>query len=294
LDGWTTEQMTIKKPFALHVFWPSMELNLTPRPGGGRRGAGGPETGGPRSLEEQAKERRAKLRALADFFEDARAYVKAVDAAAKNATLKPLRNPSWEAMLPYVRGELPVIVHADDLREIRAAVAWAATNHYKIILAGARDAWMAPELLATNKIPVIYEHTFTQPVRQSDPYDVHFKAPEVLRKAGVTVAFSYGSDSFRAPLTKDLPYAVAQAVAFGLPEDEALKALTLYPAQIAGVAERLGSIEKGKDASLIAIDGNLLDIRANVKRMWIAGKEVGLESKHTRLYEKYKSRPRAK
>lgn len=91
---------------------------------------------------------------------------------------------------------------------------------------------------------------------------------------------------------KNLPYTAAQAVAFGLPAEEAVKAITLYPAQIAGVAERLGSIEAGKDATVFAADGDILDIRSNVKRMWIAGKEVSLENRHTRLYEKYRHRPR--
>ena len=91
---------------------------------------------------------------------------------------------------------------------------------------------------------------------------------------------------------KNMPYAAAQAVAFGLPADEALKGITLYPAQIAGVAARLGSIETGKDATLFVTDGDILDVRSNVKRMWIGGKEVSLETRHTRLYEKYMNRPK--
>src|SRR5207237_2886132 len=138
------------------------------------------------------------------------------------------------------------------------------------------------DLLTTNKIPVIYEHTFTQPVRDTEPYDVHFKTPELLRAAGVQVIFSIEPDSFNAALARNLPYSAAQAVAFGLPEAEALKGLTLYPAQLAGVADRLGSIEPGKDATLFASDGDILDLRANVKHMWIDGKEVSLESRHTR------------
>src|SRR5207245_4121021 len=139
-------------------------------------------------------------------------------------------------------------------------------------------------LLATNKIPVIYGQTFTLPSRDTASYDVQFSAPEVLRKAGVQVAFSFGTNSFDAPLARNLPYSAAQAVAFGLPEAEALKGLTLYPAQLAGVADRLGSIEPGKEATLFAVEGKLLDIRPQVKRMWIAGKEINLESRHTRLY----------
>ena len=115
---------------------------------------------------------------------------------------------------------------------------------------------------------------------------------QLLRKAGVTVAFSVGPGD--ASLVKNIPYDAAQAVAFGLPENEALKGMTLYPAQMAGVADHLGSIEAGKDATFFVADGDILDIRTNVKRMWIAGKEISLENRHTRLYEKYRHRPQPK
>src|SRR5436305_8993310 len=143
--------------------------------------------------------------------------------------------PAWEAMLPYVRGELPVMVHADEIRQIKAAVLWAGTNHFKIVIAGGRDAWMTADLLATRKSPVVYANTFTLPPRDMDSYDVQFKAPAVLQKAGVQVTFGNGLSTMDAALTKNLPYAAAQAVAFGLPPDEALKGLTLYPARLAGV-----------------------------------------------------------
>jgi imidazolonepropionase-like amidohydrolase len=285
LDGWTTEQMVVKKPLALHVFWPNVELSTTPKDQARDKAKW-------KSLDEQAKERIAKFRALDDFFKEAQAYAKAKDAAGKGQAEAPTPDPSWEAMVPFVRGERPLVIHADEIRQIKAALAWAATNHWKIILAGGRDAWRAADALAQAKVPVIYEHVFTQPVRDTDAYDVHFRAPEVLRQAGVTVVFGTGVDS--ASLVKNLPFQAAQAVAFGFPANEAVKGLTLYPAQLAGVADRLGSIEAGKDATFFAMDDDILDIRANVKRMWIAGKEVSLESRHTRLYEKYKNRPKAK
>jgi imidazolonepropionase-like amidohydrolase len=283
--GWTTEEMTLKKPLALHLFWPQMELDTTPREKARDKAKW-------KSLEEQAKERRARLRAIVDFFEEAKAYAKAKDAAAKGQAPTPELIPAWEAMLPFVAGTLPIMIHADEIRQIRAAAQWADTNGYHVILAGGRDAWMAAGLLAEKKIPVIYGHIFTQPARDPASYDIPFQAPAILQRAGVQVTFSIGSDSFNAPLIRNLPYAAAQAVAFGLPETEALKGLTLYPAQLAGVADRLGSIEPGKDATLFATDGDILDIRVNVKRMWIAGKEVSLETRHTRLYEKYRNRPR--
>jgi len=283
LDGWTFEQMTIKKPIALHVYWPVMALDTTPRERARNRA-------GWKSLDEQAKELREKIKALDDFFQEARAYAKAREAV-KSGAPDPGKNPPWEAMLPVLRGEVPIMVHADEVRQIRTAVKWAETNGFKITIAGGRDAWKTAKLLATNRVAVIYDSTFSLPVRDTDSHDVQYSAPAILKKAGVKVAFAVGSRS--GSLTKNLPYEAAQAVAFGLPSEEALKGITLYPAQIAGVADRLGSIEAGKEATFFTADGDILDIRANVKRMWIAGKEVSLENRHTRLYEKYKNRPRA-
>jgi imidazolonepropionase-like amidohydrolase len=283
LDGWTSEQMTLRKSIALHVYWPDMSLDTTPK-----ERFRDPKKW--KSFEDQAKERRERTKVLEDFFDEARAYAKAKDAAKDATSFQKV--PAWEAMLPVVRGEVPVAVHADEVRQIRAAVNWAETNHFKIILAGARDAWKVAGLLASNSIPVIYNHIFTQPPTDTDSYDVQFAAPAVLHRADVKVVFWAGHDG--ATLVKNLPYCAAQAVAFGLPPDEALKGITLYPAQLADVADRLGSIEAGKDATLFAADGDILDIRANVKRMWIAGKEINLESRHTRFYDKYKNRPEAK
>ncbi len=285
-EGWTTEQRVLKDAVALDLYWPSMSLDLTTR-----ESARAARTR-PKPIEEQTKDRRLRIRALADFFEEARAYAKAREAAEKGKAAAPERIPAWEAMLPYVRGELPIMVHADDLRQIKAAVDWATTNHYRIILAGARDAWKAADLLATNQVPVVFEHTFSLPTRDTESYDVYFRAAQVLHKAGVRVAFCTPCDSFEAAQVRNLPYSAAQAAAFGLPEAEALKGITLYPAQMAGAGDRLGSIEVGKEATLLAADGNILDIRSNVKRMWIAGREVSLETRHTRLYERYKNRPK--
>lgn len=281
LDGWTPEQMTAKKSIALHVYWPEAGLDTTPKERAKNKEKW-------KSLDDQDKERKEKLKALDDFFADARAYAQAKGAAKDAAAFAKV--PSWETMLGVVSGEVPITIHADDVRQIRAAVKWAETNKFKITLAEARDSWKVAGLLASNNVPVIFNHVFSQPVRDADAYDVHFRAPAVLQKAGVKVAFGLSGD--RSSLVKNLPYDAAQAVAFGLPADEALRSLTLYPAQLAGVADRLGSIEAGKDATLFVCDGDILDIRANVKRMWIAGKEVSLENRHTRFYEKYRNRPR--
>lgn len=281
LEGWTSEQMTMKRPVALHVFWPDPALSLAQR-------SPPRESVRSKSLDDQAKDRRQKLRSMEDFFEEARAYGKAKMAAGE----KFLMVPAWEAMLPFVRGELPVIVHANDVRQIKAALAWAEAGRYRLTIAGGRDAWIVAETLAAEKVPVIYDQIFTQPFRDTDLYDLPFRAPSILQKAGVKVAFSHGLSGMQATTVRNLPYGAAQAMAYGLPEMEALKGLTLYPAQILGVADRLGSIESGKDATLFVADGSILDIRSRVTQMWIAGREVSLESKQTRLYDKYRNRPK--
>jgi imidazolonepropionase-like amidohydrolase len=277
--------MAIKHPAALHVYWPDMELRTAPR----RRGRGGEKT---LSIEDQAKEHLAKIRALDDFFQEARAYAKGREIELKNdpASTRGL-NPPYEAMMAAVSGRIPVMIHADDLRQIKAALKWSETNHLNMVLVGGRDAPLVAALLAAQKVPVIFEHVFSNPRREEDAYDINFRAAEVLRKTGVPLAFAMGPGSMEVTMARNLPYEAAQAVAFGLPENEALKALTLTPAQILGVADRLGSIEAGKEASLFVSDGGILDIRSHVTRMWIAGKELSLENRHTRLYERYKNRP---
>ncbi|MBI5774889.1 MAG: amidohydrolase family protein [Verrucomicrobia bacterium] len=285
MTGWSTTERTVKAPIALHVFWPGMGLNTTPR-------ENLEDKSKHKSLDEQAKDRQKKLKELDDFFEDARAYAKARASGAPKAQPDAAFNPAWEAMLAPVRGEIPLMIHADDARQIKAAVQWTKQRGYQMILAGGRDAWQVAALLASNSIPVLYESEFDQPARDHDSYEVHYAAPAKLHQAGVKVVFSPGPGARAATFARNLPHAAAQAVAFGLPEAEALKGITLYPAQVLGVADRLGSLEAGKDATFIAVDGNILDVRTNVRRMWIGGQETPLDSRHTRLYEKYKGRPK--
>ena len=281
LDGWTTEDMTTKAPSGLHVFWPGMELDTRPKDAFRDKSRW-------KSLADQAKDRRATLTELEAFFLEATAYAKA-KAAAGDGKFEVV--PAWEAMLPFVRGEVPVMVHADEVRQIRAALKWAESNGYRLVLVGGRDAVGAADELARLKIPVVFDAVFTLPPHDSAGYDAQFTAPHVLHKAGIKVAFTEGG-RFGAASLRNLPYAASHAVAFGLPPDQALKGITLHPAEILGVSDRLGSIEPGKEATLISADGDILDLRSNVKRMWIAGKEAALDSRHTRLYEKYRQRPK--
>jgi imidazolonepropionase-like amidohydrolase len=286
LHGWTIEDLAVKTPVALHLFWPSMSLDTTPREGLVDKSKF-------KSLEDQATERAARLKDLDDFFSEAEAYAKGRPTNITDQV------PAWEAMLPFLKGEIPLMIYADESRQIKAAVEWSAQRKYRVILAGARDAWMHADLIASNKVPVLFERVFYQssslagtPARDVDPYDIHYKSPALLHKAGVKVAIGLGLGGHSAAELRNIPYVAAQAMAFGLPEEIALKSITLHPAEMLGVADRLGSLEPGKEATLVITNGKILDTRTRVLDVWIAGKQTSLETRHTRLYEKYKNRPR--
>lgn len=283
-DGWTMEDMTIQHPVCMHLFWPNMSLNLTPAYLKRK-----PDQ--PPSLKKQDKERKERLREIEELFQQAQAYLKAKQTEDRAATQSG-PTPAWEAMIPLLQGKLPLMIHADDVRQIRSAVEWAAAYPFRIIIAGGRDAWQVAELLAEQDVDVIYDATFNLPRDDADGYDVQFRAPLVLHEAGVRFAFSEGLGGFSASMARNLPYQASMAVAFGLPRQLAIESLTLAPARILGVEGRLGSIEPGKEATFFACSGDILDLRSQVTRLWIAGKESSLESRHTRLFQKYKNRPR--
>ena len=164
------------------------------------------------------------------------------------------RDARWESLQDVLGGKLPVVVHADDIKQITAAVAFAEREKLKLIIAGGYDAPLCAALLKKHDIPVIVGGTYRLPRRRSDGYDTAYAVPAELHKAGIRFCIS-ARGRFGANQVRNLPYHAAAAIGFGLPADEALKAITLYPAQILGVADRVGSLEKGKDATLFVADG---------------------------------------
>ncbi len=279
LAGWTTEQMVRQRLAALHVYWPSFGLDLAPK---SVRGDGW------KSIEDQVKERTKSLRELDNYFNEAEAYVRLSQVRGNEPGFQ--QTPAWEAMRPVLQGAVPVLVHADDVAQIRSAAEWLIRRKFRGAIVGGLDAVRCADLLATNHIPVVYTREFALPPRDSDPYDVQYATPSRLQRAGVTVIFGDGQGS--ASFVRNLPYSAGQAVAFGLSSEEALKGLTLYPATLFGLQASLGTLEPGKQADLVATDGDILDPKTSVKRMWIAGREVDLSSRHTRLYERYRQRPK--
>jgi imidazolonepropionase-like amidohydrolase len=189
-------------------------------------------------------------------------------------------------MLPIVEGKRKLMVFATRERAAREAMAFAARENVRIILAGLRDSGPVLKEIADKKIPVILGETLDLPLEEDSPYDEAYALPAELHKAGIEFAFG----TFSVQFARNLPFQAAAGVAFGLPREEALKAITINAAKIWGVADRIGSIEKGKWADLILTAGDPLEGSGSVKRMWIQGKPVSLESRHTKLYEQYLKR----
>jgi imidazolonepropionase-like amidohydrolase len=277
LDGWTWEDMRAAAPVAMHVSYPAY-----PRTGGF-----GFFFGPQLSEEEQKKRREGDIKELKSAIEAARAYQRTKEAG--RDSFKP--DPVLEAMLPLIEGRIPVIVEASEIRQIREAVAWVKQEGLRMILAGGGDAWRAADLLRKEDIAVIVGPIFSNSFRPDEPYDTAYTTPLKLHEAGVRFCISNGGGGFAAANTRNLPWQAAMAAAFGLPKDAALKAVTLYPAQILGVGDRLGSIEAGKSASLILTDGDPLEIRTKVVKEFIDGRPVDLGNRHQHLYDKYRSRP---
>ena len=189
--------------------------------------------------------------------------------------------------MPVVKRELPVLVVADQAREIRSAIEFCDTQKLRMVLAGGAEAYKAKDLLKAKNIPVILHTTQRLPYEEDDPYDQPFTQPAELVAAGIKIAFA----TFDASFSRRLAYAAGNAVAYGLPREEALKSVTLYPAQIFGLADQFGTIEPGKAANLIVTTGDPLELQTDVRYLFIKGQLTSTDNKHRQLYEEYRQRP---
>lgn len=270
LDGWTWEELTLQAPVGLHVVWP--QVSLPPWL--------------PAEMADNARRANAeKLRGLRRAFERARDYGQAE--AAGRIEVPDLR---LAAMQPALRREMAVFLHAGDAQAIGEALDFAAEFGLRAVLVGAAEAWRVADRLRAMDVAVILGGTHVLPLRRHDPVDAIYAQAAQLKAAGVRFAIASPGDSFDTANLRNLPYHAASAVAHGLGYEDALRAITLSPAEILGVADRVGSLEPGKLATLVIADGDPLEVRTHVERAWIRGREVDLSSKHTRLYQKYLER----
>jgi len=273
LDGWSNDEMAVLKSAGMVVNFPSLE---------GRRASRFGRPGAHESFGELKRNQESQVRELSEWLERARHYDKA-----RRANPATEADRQLQALIPVTKGEMPVFMAADSARDIRSAVEFAKREKLRIVITGGREANKVAELLRQENVPVILGSIITLPAREDDPYDAPFTLPSELAKAGVKFALtSPGSSEVR-----NLPYEAGFAQAYGLSHEQALRAVTLAPAEILGVGDRLGSIEPGKVADLVVTNGDLLEIQTQVKTLFIAGKIVSMENKQTRLYQKYLVRP---
>jgi imidazolonepropionase-like amidohydrolase len=258
LDGWTWEQMTLDPETGLIVNWPS-------------------------SFQERQYDQ--AIRELTDYFATARAYHAARTAA-------PDRHPvdaRLDAMIPVLEGRMPVLIQAGELRQIQDAITWAERENVRIVIVGGHDADYVADVLAHRDIPVILTSVLGSPNRAWEPYDARYALPARLHQAGVRFAIA-GSSS--AAYANRLPYEAGAAIAFGLPADEALRAVTLYPARILGIDDRVGDLAVGKHATLMVTSGHPLEYATTINQVFIQGRSVDLMDIHRQFFDKYTEKVR--
>jgi imidazolonepropionase-like amidohydrolase len=276
LEGSSPREMSVVPEAALVVNFPSI-------------GGGGFFAAQQGITQDAVALRDRRVEELRRLLRDAEAYGRAQDAYRNDPKSVPRPSPDLKlaALVPYVRGQRPVIFRAEREREIRAVVRFADEMKLKPIIIGGSDAWKVAQLLKERNVPVILDSVLNLPLREDDAYDSLYENASKLQAAGVRFCISTGDSGAHV---RDLPFQAGMAAAYGLPKDEALKSVTLYPAQVLGVASQMGSIEQGKIANLVIADGDLLEPRTNIKFLFIGGRQVPLVSRHTMLNDQFKDR----
>lgn len=275
LAGWTMDQMQLQPSVAMVINWPSIQTHWFDFASYNYK---------EKSYPDAKKEYDKSVNELSDWLNRARHYAQAKE---KGSPALFQRDLKLESLVPVVEGKLPVLVIADEERDIRNAVDFFAKQNLKMILGGGAEAWKMKDLLKAKNIPVVLGPTERLPEKEDTPYDKPMTQPSELLAAGIPFAFS----SFGTAFSRRLPQYAGAAVAYGLPHDEALKAVTLNAARIFGLADQLGTIEPGKLANLIVTDGDPLEIQTEVRFLFIKGQLTSTANRHRQLYEEYRKRP---
>ena len=207
--------------------------------------------------------------------------------AAPEQGRRPEYVPSMAALLPVIRGKQTLIIYVDTAKDIEAAIKWVEERKIqKVVFSGLAEGWRVADKLAAANIPCLVGPVLSVPTRSSDRYDKAYANASLLHEAGVTVALR-SDDTANA---RNLPYHAGFAATYGLGKEGALRAVTIVPAEIFGVADRLGSLEVGKEATLFVADGDPFETRTRIHHVFIAGYDIPMESRHTRLYDEFLSR----
>ena len=268
LDAWNYEDAAYKMDNGLYINMPSFMVRR-----GGRAAFMRP---GPGS--DPVKVAMEKIETIKTFFTDAKAYYQEKTHATNNLKL--------EAVRGLFDGKQKLFVRANEVKQILLALDLAKTFGFKLVIVGGTEAYQIADLLAENNVPVILDRQHSLPTMEDDDVDQPYKTPAVLQKAGVLFCLNDTHDQSRF---RNLAFNAGTAATYGLTKEQALSAVTLNAAKILGIEDKAGTIETGKDANLLIVIGDLLDMRSSViAQAFIQGRNVSLDNKGKQLYERYK------
>jgi imidazolonepropionase-like amidohydrolase len=263
LQGYTPEQM--------YGGFKAIVINF---PSSGRRGRYDK-----RSEEDIKKDGDKAVKKLNDTWERVKTYA-AIDSATMG---KAEYNPELAALVPLLKGQMTALIEANKESDILAALKWIKEQKIKAVLTGVAEGWRVADSIALAGVPVITGPMLAMPSRDTDPYDQPYKNAGLMQKAGVKVALRTNE----AENVRNLPFNAGFAAAYGMGQDEALKAVTIIPAEIFGVADKIGSIEVGKKANLFVSTGDPFEPSTAIKYLFIDGWNIPIESRQTLLYDEF-------
>lgn len=268
LDAWNYEDAAYKMDNGLYINMPSLMARR-----GGRMAFMRP---GP--VGDPVKAAMAKIETIKAFFHDAKAYYQEKTHAANNLKL--------EAVRGLFEGKQKLFVRANEVKQMLLAMDIAKTFGFKLVIVGGTEAYQIADLLAEHNVPVILDRQHALPSMEDDDVDQPYKTPAALQKAGVLFCLNDTHDQSRF---RNLAFNAGTAATYGLTKEQALSAVTLNPAKILGIDDKAGTIESGKDANLLVVNGDLLDMKSSViGQAFIQGRNVSLDNKGKQLYERYK------
>jgi imidazolonepropionase-like amidohydrolase len=273
LYGYSPDSMAVKADAGLFVNWPVSR----------RRG-----NWDQRTDDEIQKEFEKSLNDLNTFLEDVRFYHKMVSMHQVDPSLrKPSRNIPFESMIPVILGELPIILSVDREDDILKAIEWSKTQpELRFIFSSVSEGWRVASQLAQANIPVIVGPVLRLPSRDHDHYESAYRNPSIMSKAGVRVALMTGNTEN----VRNLPFNAGYAATYGMGREEALRSITLTPAELFGVQDKLGSLEVGKIANIVVSNGDILETMSTVEHVFINGYKIPLSSRHTQLFDQFLNR----
>ena len=265
-DAWNYEDALYKEDDAVHVNWPEKRFSLA-------------EHDHKKTHDDEYEK---SLSEIKNFFIRAKSYVRS---SGKKTDL------TLEAMKGIFTGSKQLFIHVRTVTGIKSAVLFAKKlNLYNFVIVGANDSWRIADFLAENEVPVVLNRIHSLPLRESEDIDIAYKTPKILHDAGVLFCLDYEGDMERMG-ARNLPFTAGTSVAYGLSKEEALMSITLNTAKILKVDKTVGSLEEGKDATLIVSEGDALDVISNkISLAFIRGKKLDLNNHQIDLFNKYKKR----